>query len=54
MSYPAEQSLSALKVRAQKEEELRQVEEYWQNRVRELRNHVSPISTFPPSVKTLP
>ena len=35
-----ESSLSALKVRAQKEEELRNVEDYWQNRVRELRNHV--------------
>ena len=35
-----ESSMSALKVRAQKEEELRQVEEYWQNRVKDLRNHV--------------
>jgi len=41
VSYPPapEQSLSALKVRAQKEEELRQVEEYWHNRVKDLRQH---------------
>ena len=50
VSYPPapEQSLSALKVRAQKEEELRQVEEYWHNRVKDLRQHVSPSPHFPP------
>ena len=46
VSYPPEQSLSALKVRAQKEEELRQVEEYWHNRVKDLRQHVSPSPHF--------
>ena len=35
-----ESSLSALRVRAEKEEELRFVENYWQQRVRDIRNHV--------------
>ena len=34
------ESLSSLKVRAEKEAELRQVEEYWKNRVRNLREQV--------------
>lgn len=43
--YVEEPSLSALKVRAEKEAELRQVEAYWQNRVQKLREHVSPESS---------
>lgn len=39
VQYVSEPSLSALKVRAEKEEELRQVEEYWQSRLQETRNH---------------
>eukprot|EP00095_Tigriopus_kingsejongensis_P008198 maker-scaffold895_size84271-snap-gene-0.22 protein:Tk08198 transcript:maker-scaffold895_size84271-snap-gene-0.22-mRNA-1 annotation:"coiled-coil-helix-coiled-coil-helix domain-containing protein mitochondrial" len=39
IQYVGDPSLSALKVRAEKEEELRQVEDYWQSRLRETRNH---------------
>ena len=35
--------MSALKVRAQKEAELKTVESYWQQRVKALRDHVSRV-----------
>ena len=38
--YQNEPSQSALQVRAEKERELAQVEDYWKNRVKDIRSHV--------------
>ncbi len=44
-SYCDPGSLTALKVRAAKEEELRMAESYWQERVKKLRDSVSAFAT---------